>query len=570
MKKFSIFLLLGAVLASAIAQGQTASAAALSKIKPVPVVQPVSKEVASASATASTTTETSKKSDAKDAAATDPANAANGTTPAPAAKPATAAAKETKATQASTGVVPITVKGGREWSAFTTGSENDLSDRAEEIAPRLKPLQGPAAAQTREIGMQVSNWDLSEVLGSLTAQTGINIVLISDQNPKVTVSLQRMPLDEVVRVVSSIAKMSVIGLRGGYVVGPRDVLKQAFPNEWSAQSDEGSGEDTNFLEMYTVRHVDPTQLADALRGVYEDNLTVKVGPGKLRPVDLDMGSGGGGSSSDSAQGGSNGGSATTGTSTSNGSGRQLVLTGNRATVMQALALARRLDTKQRQVSIQVEILDVSNDALRDLGVNWQGSTDVAIEESGPRGINFGSFARDPLSLGATLRHLETSGRAKVLARPNISLLDQERGYILIGNRINYPVVVSINDAGQPVFDVKEERVGIYLQVAAAINEENDVTLNLYPQVSTISGFLTVNQSSYPQISTREARTSMRVSSGRTLVMGGLISDEEIRTVEKVPILGQIPLFGELFTRRKTTNRQSQVVILITPTVDATN
>lgn len=118
-----------------------------------------------------------------------------------------------------------------------------------------------------------------------------------------------------------------------------------------------------------------------------------------------------------------------------------------------------------------------------------------------------------------------------------------------------------------MFDVREERVGIYLQVSATVNDPTRVTLNLYPQVSTISGFLEVpGQGSYPQISTREAKTSIRVKSGETVVIAGLLRDEEIKSIEHVPLLSQIPLFGELFTRRKTTKNQSQVIISITPQV----
>jgi type II secretory pathway component GspD/PulD (secretin) len=92
-------------------------------------------------------------------------------------------------------------------------------------------------------------------------------------------------------------------------------------------------------------------------------------------------------------------------------------------------------------------------------------------------------------------------------------------------------------------------------------------MKLFPQVSTVTGFLDIpQQGSYPQISTREANTSLRTKSGETVMIGGLLRDEEIKNIERVPILSKIPFFGELFTRRKTTRNKSQVVISITPTI----
>lgn len=468
--------------------------------------------------------------------------------------------------------VPITVKDASSaWSAMTVGVRSSLDIQAR---VERREQKGVVEGAQREVAVQISDWALSEVLASLSAQTGVNVVLVAEKNPKITVKLERMPLDEVVRILASMSGNGVVGIRGGYVLGPVEVIKNAFPTEWAEQSSTSSELMANeqVIDTYTCKHVDPGQLAEALKSVFSDEkLKADVGPGKLRPEDLDANAGSSNSGSSSNPGTNPGGGAMGFSNSGSGSkGRLLVLRGPRVIVRQALQLAARLDLKQPQVGIQVEILDISNDALNDLGVSWQQGTTATLNENSPRGINFGSFDRDPLRITASIRHLESTGKAKVLAKPNLSLLDQERGYILIGSRINYPVVVSVNDNGQPIFDIKEERVGIYMQVAASINEDNEVTLSLYPQVSTITGFLTVNDASYPQVSTREARTSLRVKSGQTVALGGLITDEEIKSVERVPILSKIPLFGELFTRRKTTTKSSQVVIFITPIVEPIN
>jgi type II secretory pathway component GspD/PulD (secretin) len=425
------------------------------------------------------------------------------------------------------------------------------------------------------LSVNVSNWELSEVLASLGAQAGHNIVLVSTLNPKVTVKLDELPFEEALRVIASVASMQVIQLSsGGYVVGSTETLKSAFPKEFEAQvgRTDATGKvipaTEEDIQTYRVKHVSPSELSTALNNLFSnEGLSVRVGPNKLSPKELTSADTGFGSGSGNSNGGSASSSAPV--STTGGNGRVLILRGPKSVLRLAMKVIVDLDVKRPQVAIKVQIHDIQDDAFRDLGITWSDSTSTRISEDNTNNndLNFGSFKRNATAFNATIRHLEKSDKAKLLAEPNISVLDEESAYILVGDRLNFPVITSFTDAGQPVFDVKEERVGIYLQVSATVNDENSVTMKLFPQVSTVTGFLDIpQQGSYPQISTREANTSLRTKSGETVMIGGLLRDEEIKNIERVPILSKIPFFGELFTRRKTTRNKSQVVISITPTI----
>ena len=94
----------------------------------------------------------------------------------------------------------------------------------------------------------------------------------------------------------------------------------------------------------------------------------------------------------------------------------------------------------------------------------------------------------------------------------------------------------------------------------------EITLTVYPQVSVVTSFLTINGASYPQISTREQQTTVRVKDGEKIVIGGLLRDEELNNIQRVPLLSRIPFFGELFTYRKKTRHKSEVIITITPEI----
>jgi type II secretory pathway component GspD/PulD (secretin) len=93
-----------------------------------------------------------------------------------------------------------------------------------------------------------------------------------------------------------------------------------------------------------------------------------------------------------------------------------------------------------------------------------------------------------------------------------------------------------------------------------------MVLVVYPQISSISGFLNVNGAQYPQVVSREAQTSVRLHDKETLVVGGLLSDTESKSLQRIPILGQIPVLGNLFTYREHAKQRTDLIMMITPEV----
>lgn len=87
-----------------------------------------------------------------------------------------------------------------------------------------------------------------------------------------------------------------------------------------------------------------------------------------------------------------------------------------------------------------------------------------------------------------------------------------------------------------------------------------------PSVSTISQWVESGNNKAPQISERSAETTVRVKSGETILIGGLLKDEELKTIKQVPLLSKIPFFGELFKSRSIDKKNTEIVIAITPTI----
>lgn len=413
--------------------------------------------------------------------------------------------------------------------------------------------------EERKVSINVIETELSIVLNELSDATGANLILLGSPNIKITLRMSELPLIEMIRHICAVTNLQHLKVGNTIAIATAEQLQKGYPKEWAAEHplNVTPTPALPITVIYYVNHADSARLAETLKNMFEGKgLTVSVGPATNVPSIHDQ--------QTSQVTGVSSGTLQSGDPATKDS-RTIILHGPEEVVQEARQLAKNLDYARPQVSIGVTIHDVSNEALKELGLSWSYS-DISITESTPRGINFGAFSRAPLSFTGKIKALERSDKAKLLASPNISVLDGERGFILIGSRLNFPVLVGYTQANTPIYDRQEERVGIYLQVAARVGDDGQITLSLYPQVSTVTGFLEVNGASYPQISTREAQTSLRVRDGELIVMGGMLKDEEIHQIEKVPLLAEIPILGELFKRRKTTKVASQVIITIQPLI----
>lgn len=467
-------------------------------------------------------------------------------------------------------------------------SQNGGSADFEEM-PVSCPVDGPAVTAPIPVpvpedvpktkgatcSLNVPDMELAKIIRILADQTKTNIVLMSKPDARLTIRLEDVPLRTMLRHICALSGLASLTIDDTYVLATEEQLKTGYPDEW-AKAHPGKAElkPTIVTRTVSLNHVKADQMAKALSSMYPpEMLTVVVGPEQKSPTIEDQSVKLTDSQASALGNGKGGNGIQAGAVEERSSARAILLRGDADVVESAMDAIKKFDIGRAQVSIAVTVHEVTNDAVKELGLGWSFSNIVVQDRrvatssgSSSSGTVPKGGAFDPLSATATVHALETASKARLLASPTISVLDGERGYVLIGDRIKYPVVTTFSQANTPVFDVREDRVGIYLQVAANVTDGKDVTLSLYPQVSTITGFLNVNGASYPQISTREAQTTIRLKSGQTVFMAGLLRDDQIEQISKVPILGDIPLLGELFKMRKKSKTGSQLVITITPTV----
>lgn len=446
-------------------------------------------------------------------------------------------------------------------SAFTAAAQAAEAGILSTASERPTDEPRTTSVEDTICSLNAEKLDLAQALRQISTMTRANLLLLTSSDQKLTIRLSDVKMIEMLRHVCALTGMRYLKVGQTYVVAPEDKLKAAYPVEWVAAFPPPPTKPVPeapkpITILVLLKNVTGDKAADVVKKAFpQGTLTAVPGPQYTSP------------SLQARQAGNTTGVSTTATERSDSAGmsKAVVLMGLPEEVAKAKEILEAIDRARKQVVISVSIHDITNDALRDLGIPWTFG-DVSITESSPNGLNLGSFSRAPQSLGGQLKALEKSTAAKLLAAPSLSVLDGESAFILIGDKINYPVLVGYTQNNAPIFSKETERVGIYLQLSCQVGEDGTITLTVYPQVSTVTGYLEVNGASYPQIATREAQTTLRFKSGETVVMGGLLKDEEIRVVERVPILSQIPFLGEIFTHRKKTRASSQVIISITPII----
>lgn len=427
-----------------------------------------------------------------------------------------------------------------------------------------QPFAAPfAPLADKRVNLNLVLTPLESVVSVLSKQTGINIVLLSKSEQKVTISVKNMVLGEALRHLATLAGVRVLQVKSAIVMADEATLKSAYPEEFAAEAkalepkiEPVKAEAPSVDRVVTMKYQSAGKIAKALGDYFKSRgVSIVALPETMIPL-LPSGSGGTFSTTSSD------------TKALDGEfdrSKRLLLSGPADQVLATMKIIEQMDTARAQVEITVTIHDVSNEALEEKGISWVfGQTSLTETPSG--NANVGTFTRSGLNFTGTIKALEQANKAKLLASPNVSVMDGELGSILIGEKRRFPVVTGTNSSGQFIYSTEEQNVGIYLLVAADITADGTITMAVNAQVSSILGFLQLNGGSYPQVSTRESKSTLSLKDGESMIMGGLLRDEEVVNLEKVPFLSQIPFFGELFKNRKKQKQSGHLIVSITPHV----
>lgn len=169
---------------------------------------------------------------------------------------------------------------------------------------------------------------------------------------------------------------------------------------------------------------------------------------------------------------------------------------------------------------------------------------------------------------ATLRAIATKGKVEVLSRPSIMARNNQEAVIVVGSEVPFITNSRVTDQGQTINTITYDNIGIILRVTPFITSEGTVEMIVAPEISNLTD-QTVPISdtvSSPVIAKRSAETVVVTPNGKTVVIGGLMETQRIDSVQKIPLLGDIPLLGMAFRRTVKSDQKKELMIFLTPTI----
>jgi general secretion pathway protein D len=286
-------------------------------------------------------------------------------------------------------------------------------------------------------------------------------------------------------------------------------------------------------------------------------------------------------------------------------------------------LIRQLDTRPEQVLVEAIVVEIGNEAAKKLGVQFlvggkdapfaatnyanaspniltiagaigaeeltrttttvNGNTTTtatnsalgdSLQEAAAASIlsatgGFGGFALDignNAIFGTIINAIAADTESNLLATPHIVTLNNQKAKFLVGQEVPVSTGEQLSANFENAFrTVQRQEVGIKLEVTPQVNAQGDVKLFLKQEVSSVAGPVS-SRSSDLILNKREFETTLTVGDGQLLAIGGLLNDDERRTIERIPLLSDIPLIGELFKSRSRSRSKTNLMVFIRPTI----
>lgn len=242
-------------------------------------------------------------------------------------------------------------------------------------------------------------------------------------------------------------------------------------------------------------------------------------------------------------------------------------------------LLKDIDIRPAQITIEARIVEVSTNFTREFGINWSASyiggevtTNFAVNlplppTAGSLGLG---YVKDRFRLDAQLTALESSGNAKIISSPKITVLENQEAVITSGTEILIPISNATTTGAVTTLTTSIERVPATLTLIVTprsiAGQQVEMTINTTRDEFDRSLSSSSQATSLPPKQTRTARTRLIANNTETIVIGGIYSKKEFKGQTGFPFLSKIPLIGWLFKRQSRIQDQLELLIFITPTI----
>lgn len=402
------------------------------------------------------------------------------------------------------------------------------------------------------VTLEYQEADIRDVLQVMSIRSGVNIICGSDVTGDITISLTDVPFDQAFRTILSLKSLTFIN------VGD-NIIRVLTPTQLTAERSQA----VTFTKIFPLNYASADDIKvniDKVRGI----------EGRKGITDVDLRT------------------------------NSLVITDTIDGINSCEELIQQLDVKPLQVMIEARVVDIRLDSLSEIGVNWSsenmalkagtgvtvagrtGTVGSAIGVVTPTrtgsevtGTSVKSSLGTPASGGLfnfgvvngkdimnlTLGAMITDGKAKVLSAPKVTTINNKEARLLAGEKMPFKTTTvsqGIQSESWSYIDV-----GVKLTVTPTISKSGSVLLKVHPEVGVPSAGVAGGA---PPVRTRETEVTVMVQNNDTLVIGGLIDENDITTIQKIPGLGDLPILGFLFRYNSTSKARTELVVFITPKI----
>ncbi len=438
------------------------------------------------------------------------------------AKEALAALKQGEMAQAAELIARALKRAPGHAGALAVRRELDAVQAKQTITP-------PSLSQVyrKPINLEFRDTSIKLVFDALSRTTGINFIFDRDVHPdqRTTVFLKQTSLDDAIDVILSTGQLEKKVLNSSSVL-----IYPSTPEKRREYQD-------LVVRAFYLSNVEAKQAANMLKTVL-----------KLKDIFVDD------------------------------KYNMLVLRESPEAIGLAEKLIRLHDLDEPEVMLEVEVLEINRSRLLNAGIQWSsqltvaplggttstptnGTTTATMKLSDLKALTSDSIGITAPS--ATINLQKTDGDANLLANPRIRVRDREKAKILIGDKV--PVVTTTSTNSFVTENIQYLDVGLKLEVEPEIHLRDEVGLKLSLEVSSlVSAVKTNNGSQAYQIGTRNFSSALRLRDGETQILAGLISDEDRRSANRIPLIGELPVLGRLFGSQNDSRQKNEIVLSITP------
>ncbi|ADQ14859.1 type II secretion system protein GspD [Halanaerobium hydrogeniformans] len=248
--------------------------------------------------------------------------------------------------------------------------------------------------------------------------------------------------------------------------------------------------------------------------------------------------------------------------------KRIVINGPENRLDSVEQLVKQLNVPRQQVVIETRVEEVSEGRLRELGIEGDLSQLRIIKDDHITDRRADSREPQPDKLSLTwpefFRALDETSDSKTLANPRLMTLNGETANMAILDEVPYRVV-EINDDGSRTETFEYAEAGVDIEFTPWITENKEIELSIKPRVSSFTQ-VTTAAGAPPALRSREVETMLRLNDGETLAIGGLIQTDQDGVITKIPLLGDIPIIGELFKSRRNEGSHNELIIFVTPRI----